>query len=188
MAAGGTSENVLVGVGRLYVAEIGTTEPTSASAALPSANWIPIGYTDQGHEFTTDVTQEPVEVAEEVDPIRYENTRRISSVTFAMAEATRFRLAIALGHGADEEDDATPLEPPVAGAEVGVMIVWDSEEDPSDPANVRWIYRQCKVAGSITIQHRKSPQKKLIPVTFNLEKPTGLNSFRVIPNADGHIA
>lgn len=187
MAAGGVSEDVLVGVGRLYMAPIGTTEPVSSSAALPSA-WIPIGYTDQGHEFTTDITQEPIEVAEEVDPIRYENTRRISSVTFEMAQATRSRLAMVLGRGAVEADSAAGLEPPTAGAEVGVMLVWDSDEDPTTSANVRWIYRQAKPSGSVTIAHRKSPQKVLIPVTFNLEKPTGLQSVKVFPNADGHIA
>ena len=188
MAAGGTSENVLVGVGRLWMAPIGTTEPTSASAAMPSA-WIPIGYTDQGHEYTTDITQEPVEVAEEVDPIRYEITRRISSVTFEMAEATRMRLAAAWGHGAAEADSAASLETPTAGSEVGVMLVWDSEDTAAgNDENVRWIYRQAKPSGSLTIQHRKSPQKKLIPVTFNLEKPTGLESVKVFPNASGHIA
>lgn len=187
MAAGGDSDDVQVGVGRLYVAPIGTTEPTSASAAMPSA-WIPIGYTDQGHEFASDITSEPVEVAEEVDPIRYENTRRTSRVTFEMAEATARHLSIVLGGGAARADNAAALEPPVAGAEVAVMLVWDSDEDPTTSANVRWIYRQAKPSGTITVAHRKSPQKVLIPVTFNLEKPTGLNPFKIFPNASGHIA
>lgn len=187
MAAGGTSEDVQVGVGRLYVAPIGTTEPVSASAALPSA-WIPVGYTEQGHEFTSDITTEPVEVAEEIDPIRYENTRRISAVNFEMAEATASHLYMVLGGGAARANDATALEPPTAGTEVGVMLVWDSDEDPTTSANVRWIYRQAKPSGTLSLAHRKSPQKVLIPVTFNLEKPTGLAPFKVFPNADGHIA
>lgn len=187
MAAGGTSTNVQTGPGRLYIAPIGTTEPTSASAALPSA-WSPVGYTDQGHEFATDITSEAIEVAEELDPIRYENTRRISRVTFSMAEATQRNLAMALGSGASTANDGTALEPPTAGSEVGVMIVWDSEEDPTTTGNVRWIYRQAKPSGTITVGHGKAPAKALIPVTFNLEKPTGLAPVKVFPNASGHIA
>jgi hypothetical protein len=187
MAAGGTSTNVQTGPGRLYMAPIGTTEPVSASAALPSA-WIAIGYTEQGHEYVSDITSEPIEVAEELDPIRYENTRRISRVTFSMAEATKRRLALALGSGSAEADDATAYEPPDPGSEVGVMLVWDSDEDPTTNANVRWIYRQAKPSGTVTVAHGKAPAKALIPVTFNLEKPTGLKPVKVFPNASGHIA
>ena len=75
MAAGGTPSNVDLGPGRLYVAPLGTAEPVNCSAALPSA-WIPIGYTEDGTEFQFGVTREAVEVAEEVDPIGYEMTRR----------------------------------------------------------------------------------------------------------------
>jgi hypothetical protein len=187
MAAGGTSTNVQTGPGRLYVAPIGTTEPVSSSAALPSA-WIPIGYTEQGHEYVADITSEAIEVAEELDPIRYENTRRVSRVTFSMAEATKRRLAIALGSGAATADDAVAYEPPDPGAELAVMLVWDSDEDPTTNTNVRWIYRQAKPSGSVTVAHGKAPAKALIPVTFNLEKPTGLKPIKVFPNASGHIA
>ena len=51
----GTVENVHLGVGWLYVAPIGTTEPTTASAALDAA-FDPIGYTEDGSQFTTQVT------------------------------------------------------------------------------------------------------------------------------------
>ena len=186
MTAGGTSTNVQTGPGRLWVAPIGTTEPTDATSALPSA-WTAIGYTDQGHTFATDLTSEPIEVAEELDPIRYENTRRISRVSFSMAEATKKRLAIALGSGASTVDNATAYEPPAAGSEVGVMLIWDSEDSVLTD-NVRWIYRQAKPSGTIEIAHGKAPAKAVIPVTFNLEKPTGLTPVKVIPNSSGHIA
>lgn len=188
MTAGGTATNVQTGPGRLWVAPLGTTEPTSASAAMPSA-WTAVGYTEQGHEYAADLTSEPIEVAEELDPIRYENTRRISRVSFSMAEVTRKRLAIALGGGASEADSAAAYEPPAAGAEVAVMIVWDSEETADgNNQNVRWLYRQAKASGTITIAHGKAPAKALIPVTFNLEKPASAGPVKVFPNASGHIA
>lgn len=186
MSAGGNADHVELGPGRLYVAPLGTTEPTSASAALPSA-WVAIGYTEDGSAFASDITSEPVEVAEELDPISYVNTRRLNRVSFSMAEATARNLVLALGGGAATANDGTSVEPPDAGAEVAVMLVWDSEETPG-ASNVRWIYRQAKPSGTIEIAHRKAPAKSLIPVTFNLEKPASAKPFRVYPNAAGDVS
>lgn len=185
MAAGGTSSNVTLGPGRLYVAPIGTAEPTSASAAMPSA-WRAIGYTDQGTAFTTETTSEPVEVAEELDPVRYVNTRRLSAVAFAMAETTRANLALALNDGADADNDGTAYEPPDSGDEVRIMIVWDSDETPGAD-NRRWIFRQAYQSGQVEIARRKAPAKSLLAVNFRLEKPDGEAPFKVFPNASGLI-
>jgi hypothetical protein len=188
MSAGGTVEDVKLGPGRLWVAAIGTTEPTSASAALPSADWSPIGYTEDGNAYATDLTQEPVEVAEEYDPIFYELVRRISRVNFSMAEATARNLVLALGGGAARANDAAPIDLGEL-SNTSVMLVWDSEEDAAgNDDNVRWIYRQASPSGTVEIGRRKAPAKTLIPVTFNLEKPTDLTPVRVFPNADGHIS
>jgi Ca2+-binding RTX toxin-like protein len=186
MSAGGNSDHVELGPGRLWVAPLGTTEPTSASAALPSA-WVAIGYTEDGSAYAADITSEPVEVAEELDPVKYENTRRLNRLTFQMAEATARNLVLALGGGAGQANDGSSVEPPTPGAEVAVMIVWDSEET-AGADNVRWIYRQAKPSGTIEIAHRKAPGKTLIPVTFNLEKPASAKPWKVFPNAAGDIS
>lgn len=186
MAAGGNADHVELGPGRLWVAPLGTTEPTSASAALPSA-WSAIGYTEDGNAFASDITSEPVEVAEELDPIAYENTRRINRLTFQMAEATARNLVLALGGGSAQANDGSSIEPPDPGSEVAVMLVWDSEES-AGADNVRWLYRQAKPSGTIEIGHRKAPGKTLIPVTFNLEKPATEKPFKVFPNANGDIS
>lgn len=188
MAAGGTSSAVKLGPGRIWVAAIGTTDPTSASAALPSA-WREIGYTEQGHVFGSEVTTEEVLVAEELDPIRFVNTKYARSVQFEMAEATRRNLALALNIGANESNGAAGLEPIDAADEVRVMIAWDSEETAAGNAeNVRWLFRQGYQVAAIEIAHRKAPAKSLIPVRFQLEKPDSAASYKVFPNASGHIA
>lgn len=188
MAAGGTPTNVQLGPGRLYVAAIGTTEPASSSAALPSA-WRAVGYTEDGNAFSTETTSEPVEVAEELDPVAYANTRRISRVAFTMAETTRRNLALAMNVGANEANDATAFEPPDLGTEVRIMLVWDSDEDPTatPTTNRRWLFRRGYQSGAIEVPHRKAPAKSLIAVTFNLEKPTGAKVFKAFPNAAGLI-
>lgn len=174
----GNSAAVQSGPGLLYVAPVGTTEPTTASAALPSA-WREVGYTEDGNAFSYEITNEGLEVAEEFDVIRYNTTGRNASVTFQMAETTRANFALALNKGANEANDNTPLEPPDPGDEVRVMIVLNAD------SGARWIYRQCLQAGTTEIANRKAPQKRLIAVTFRLEKPTGLAPFRVIPTGTG---
>jgi hypothetical protein len=188
MAFGGTPGNVNLGVGRLWYAPLATTEPTSPSAALPSA-WQAIGYTAEGTSVKIASKSDAVEVAEELDPIRYVNTSRTTSLSLSMVESTRKRLALAIGMGAGETDGAHALEPPDSGAETGFMLVWDSEETAAgNSANIRWIFRQCKATGTIDISRKKAPNKVAIPVEINCEKPNdGSKTFKVYPNASGLI-
>jgi hypothetical protein len=174
----GTATNVLAGPGVLYAAPLGTAEPTDATTALPAA-WRDLGYTEDGNEFSSTINSEPITVAEEVDPIRYDTVSRESSITFAMAEVTRANLALALNIGANAANDATALEPVAPGAEVRVMLIHQSAN------GARHLYRRCFQAGTTSIASRKAPQKKLIAVTFRLEKPTGLQPFKVFPAAGG---
>lgn len=186
MAAGGTPGNVQLGPGRLWVAPLGTTEPASASAALDAA-FVAVGYTEAGSQFQTVVTNSEVEVAEEVDPIAYVMSKRASQLAFAMAETTRKSLALALGSGVTT-NTALGYEPPNPGAEVAVILVWDSDEDPTTNANSRWIFRQAKSGGTVSISRAKSPTKATVAALFNLEKPSGSTPpFKVFPDSAGRI-
>lgn len=190
MAAGGTTANVQLGPGRIYIAPIGTTEPASASAALPSA-WVALGYTEDGTTFTVELTSEPIEVAEELDPIKYVNTRRTNQFSIQAAEMTRRNLALSLASGLTVN---TPVafEPVNPGSETPVMLVWDSNEDPTandgdGQGNRRWLFRQCRASGTIEMHRQKAPNKALLPITMNVEKPSGLAPFKVFPNANGLV-
>lgn len=189
MAAGGSTTNVQLGPGRLYVAPIGTTEPASASAALPSA-WIALGYTEDGTTFTVSLTSEDIEVEEEIDPILTVNTKRANTLAVQMAEITKRNWGIALGSGI-LANDATAFEPVTPGSEVKVMMVWDSNEDPTTTqggqGNRRWLFRQCNPTGDVAINRQKAPNKALIPTTFKVEKPSGLAPFKVFPNSSGLV-
>lgn len=185
MAAGGSVANVELGPGRLYVAPLGTTEPASCSAALPSA-WRAVGYTEDGTVVNIALTQSEVDVAEEIDPIKYVLTKRVGTLALAMAEMTRRNLALSMGSGAAAANDATSYEPPDPGTEVGVMAVWDMMDTP-DATNVRWLFRQCKAGGTIAIPRKKAPAKATIATILNLEKPTGLAPFKVFPSSTGLV-
>lgn len=186
MSAGGTPGNVDLGPGRLYYAPIGTAEPSNASTALPSA-WLVVGYTEDGTEISTEITSEAIEVAEELDPIAYEQTKRMTKVAFQMAEATKRRLGLALGTGGAEVDNSGSFEFPDAGSVVDVMFVWDSEES-AGANNKRWLFRKCSPASTVTVARRKAPQKALLPAEFNCAKPDATTkAVKVFPDATGRI-
>jgi hypothetical protein len=181
-----TTTNVDMGPGYLYVAAIGTTEPTDCSTTLPSA-WYTVGYTESGSAFSTEITTEDIEVAEELDPIDVRETKSVVTVEFEAAEMTRRNLALALNAGAGGLNDASSLSPPALGTSVYVMLAWDSMLTPT-AVNIRRLFRRCKNTSNIQVQNRKAPQKSLIPMTFRCVKPTGLTSFTVFPNSSGLIA
>ena len=186
MAAGGTPSNVKLGPGRLYYAPLGTAEPTNCSAALPSA-WKPVGYTENGTEVSIDISAEDIMVAEELDPIDRVTVSRTTRLVVEMAESTKARLLLAMGGGAGNTDDSTPFELPAAGAEVGVMLVWD-ELDTPDATNRRWLFRSAFSAGTITTARRKAPAKSTITATFTAVKPSAsVEAIKIFPNASGQV-
>lgn len=190
MAAGGTKANVKLGPGRLYKAPLGTAEPTSASAALPSA-WVPIGYTEDGTEVSTDITAEDIEVAEEIDPIDTVITQRVTTITVQPAESTVNNLATSMGGTVTRTNDAVAYEFPDPQQISAFMLVWDSNEDPTSDAgatNRRWIFRSCKPAGTIAHAKRKAPQKSLVPMIVRANKADdGSSPVKIFPNALGQI-
>lgn len=181
----GTPGNVELGPGLLFCATIGTTEPTLASAALPSA-WRQIGYTEDGSTFTWTVNVDPIPVEEEFDPIRYVTTGRSGKVEFQMAEATRQNLVLAINSGNTVTNDATTVEPPAPTTEVRVMLLWDALTVPA-ATNERWIFRQCFQGGDLAIARKKAPDKTLLPVSFMLEKPATLQPWICMPGPTGLI-
>jgi len=183
-----SSTEVVVDPGLLYVAAIGTTEPTAstdlAAATLPSA-WREVGYTEDGSVFKYETKSEDIEVAEELDPILSMITGRSGTLEFQMAQASRRNLFLALNSGAAGANAATTLEPPDPSAMVRVMLLHVS----NDAGAVRGtLFRQCFNVGGLELDYSKAPKKVMIPVTFKLEKPTSKTPFIVFPNASGIVA
>lgn len=164
----GTPAAVKVGPGLLYIAPLGTAEPTSASGALPSA-WIAIGYTDAGSEFSFGTKFEDVNVAEELDPVKVVATGRMTGAKFEMAEITARNLYIAQNGGtiASPVGASVKFEPPDLGAEVRHMLAWQA-----DDAQELVLLRRVLQIGSIAVPRRKAPAKAVIPVEFRTEIPT----------------
>lgn len=156
--------------GKLFIAALGTTEPTTVTAAWP-AGWVPLGYTDEGSAFNYELSKDNVEVAEELDILARVTTGRDASVEFALAEITKRNLTIAFNGGIVLGDGlAWTIEPPDLGSEASVMLGWDAM--PTVGSNdLRIIFRQCSNGGSLGLENRKGATKSTLAMNFQLEKP-----------------
>lgn len=171
----GAPTSVRVGPGRLLVAPLLSTEPVDLSTAW-DADWVELGYTEDGSSFTASISNEAIPVAEEFDPIRYETTGREMRVEFALAEITADNLSTAMNGGTlTTGTGIVTFEPPEPGEEERVMLGWEATD-----SSERWVFRQCLQAGDVAIARRKAPAKATIPATFRLEKPTGAAPFKAI--------
>lgn len=163
----GSAAALSLGVGTLYWAPLGTPLPEDLADALDAA-FKKIGYTQEGSEFSYEITTDPVEVAESLEPVYYKTTGRSGSVTFAMAENTVRNLTLAFNGGkvTRTASGAISYEPPDPGTEVRRTLVWESEDKQE-----RWVYPQVFQGGSVSMARRKGADKVTLPAEFRLEKP-----------------
>ncbi|GAA3251676.1 phage tail tube protein [Nonomuraea helvata] len=176
--ARGKPRALSLGPGYLYLATLGAAEPmdlTTPWAAVDPA-WTGLGYTNEGSEFTYELSSEPVEVAEELDPIAIALTGRNLGLNFALAEVTATNLRVAMNGGTITiGTGVVTFEPPELGQETNVKLGFESEDHSE-----RWIYRQCLSQGQIGIPRRKGAEKALINCEFLMTKPEGLTPFKAM--------
>jgi hypothetical protein len=162
---------LLTDPGYLFVAPLLSTEPANTVAgsiftdAWPAA-WISAGATKEGSNFTYGSKVEPISVAEFFDPIKYSTTERSGSMAFAMASVTPIS-----GTGATA---LAKFEPVTPGAEVRVMLGWESTD-----GTTRIVIRQAIQGGDMSMEFQKAPATAYLPVTFNFEVPAALAVFSV---------
>src|SRR6185295_1767066 len=159
----GDADQVVIGPGTLFVAAVGTAEPTTIAGVTGASAWREVGWTDDGTAFTQDTTTEGIEVEEEFFPVKYATTTIVAKVGFAMKQATRRNLALALNQGAAAANDTTQLTPATPGAEVRVSIALITPDDA-----LFW-YPRAFQTGSVNLNFQKAPDATLIPVEFSLE-------------------
>jgi hypothetical protein len=103
-APSSVAANVLTDPGYLWMAPLGTAEPTPTVAGskftdvIPAA-WLPLGATTEGSTFSYSTTVEAIRVAEYFDPIKYSTTERNGSIAFNLANWTLSNYKRALNGG-----------------------------------------------------------------------------------------
>lgn len=180
------------GVGSLYAAPLGTTEPTAVTGAWPSG-WVALGFTDAGSVFDFEGTWQDMTVEEEYWPVRKVPTMYKGSVSFALAETTAQNLQLVLNNGfpfssgtsgtsGTNGDGSVWVEPPTPGLEVRVMLGWDAltlgeaEAAGGQVPYGRLILRQCVNIAPLKPTNKKGSQKRLWAAEFAVEVPTNTPS------------
>src|SRR3954469_3401605 len=160
---------VLTDPGILWIAPLGTAEPTPTSAAnkftdaLPAA-WLLLGPTDEGSSFSDSVSTDTITVAEFLNAIKNVVTGRTSKLSFALASWTlsNYRRAINGGVAAIAPvgtvgAEVTSLEPPIEGQEVRGMIVWESTD-----SSLRLLGRQSFQTGEVSSDFKSGADNSTI--------------------------
>lgn len=182
-AVRGSASKVQLGPGQLFIATLGVAEPVDLTTpwATVAVGWTSLGYTVEGSEFSYSVNVDTVEVAEELDALDEMETGRTIGLSFALAELTAKNLKTAMNGGTITTGTGiVTFEPPVLGQTVKVALGWESEN-----AKERWIFRECKQRGDISIARRKGAEKASIPCDFGIYKPqAGGSPFKVILDED----
>jgi hypothetical protein len=178
---------VLTDPGILWIAPIGTAEPTPVAAGsrftdvMPAA-FLLFGPTDEGSTFSDAVDTDTITVAEFLNAIRNVVTGRTSSLSFALASWTLSNYRRALNGGVaaiapqgTAGSEVTSLEPPVEGSETRAMIMWESTD-----ASLRLLGRQAFQTGEVSTDMKPAPDKALIPCEYAFEQPsTGLRPWKM---------
>lgn len=180
MAARGNPKAISLGPGYLYIAALGSTEPSDLITAWDTA-WTLLGYTEEGSEFSYEPSTDDVDVAEELDIIDVATTGRSISVSFTLAELTAENLKRAMNGGTLTTGGIAPdtfqaFEPPVLGSETYTMLGFEAEDHEE-----RWLFRNCRQTGNVQIQRRKGADKATIPTEWRcLKGALGENPFAAV--------
>lgn len=182
----GTINEVLIGTGVLYVADRttnGLAFPTDdgsgafQTAAVASASWRDIGYSEDGWTLEMDRTFEDILVAEEVDPIKTIKTAQEARLMGELSQASLKNLAIAMGQKDSyvSEDDSgfasgyDVIKAPITDSFdelAGLLLV----EGPAGADRQVHMPRMVSV-GAFSMSHAKAPQKVVIATEFKLLVP-----------------
>jgi hypothetical protein len=178
---------LLTDPGILWIAPVGTAEPTPAATAgkfsdtLPAA-WLLLGPTTEGSSFSDAVNTDTISVAEFRTAVRTVVTGRESKLSFALASWTlsNYRRAInggvaAIAPTGAAGSEVTSLEPPVEGSETRAMLIWESTD-----STVRIMGRQCFQTGEVASDFKPAADNAVIPCEFTFEQPaTGLRPWKM---------
>lgn len=168
--------NLLSDAGFLLWAPLGTALPANTvvgsifTDAWPVA-WIPLGRTTAGSKMDDNATVSEIESAEDYYPLAFRTTKRVPQVSFNLMNFTATNLQRALNGATTTVTGTTTttmtqVDGPNPQQEVPCMIGYESLDQ-----TVRWIGRQCRNSGNLSVAFNKAPATADIMWTAMLEKP-----------------
>jgi hypothetical protein len=139
--------------------------------------WIPLGRTTGGIKIDDNATASQIESAEDYYPLGYRTTKRDGTLSFTLMNFTATNLSRALNGAVTTVTGTTTttltrVDAPNPTNEVPCMIGWQSLDN-----TVRFVARQVRNAGNLSIQMAKAPSTADIAWTANLEKPIATQPY-----------
>lgn len=186
---------LLRGPGIFYSADLGSAEPSHTvaagkfSAAPWGGAWLPVGSTDDGHEFSDSADFDGIQVAESYYDLQTVTTGRTASWTCSLAEINKTNLRLSLNGGTVTNvstlagTEMSTITPPTVGNEVGKMIGWQSEDD-----TVRLIGYSALQVGALGVTFRKGADKATLSLEWRLNKPTVGDPYKVFLAGAGRVS
>jgi hypothetical protein len=174
--------NLLTDAGFLLWAPGGTALPANTVVGgvftdpWPVA-WIPLGMTTTGSKIDDNATTSEIESAESYYPLAYRTTKRAAAVSFNLMNFTATNLARALNGATTTVTGTTTttltqVDAPNPVNEIPCMIGYESLD-----GTVRWIGRQVRNSGNLSVALAKAPSTADIPWAANLEKPASAQPY-----------
>lgn len=178
------TEEILMGVGTVYTAPVGTAFPADPTAAV-GGSWLEIGYTEEGWHLSVERDTEDIDVAEEIDPVDIVATSRESHWVGNSVQGSLENLKLALGGGTITTVAGPPARKEFVPSGTDVLdrvAVLFRGKAPSvaGVAKVRQIDIPVTVpVGAVEIASRKAPAKTSIAMDFRIVKATGEDFFKI---------
>lgn len=181
------ASQTLVGAsGRIYVAAVASTEPTTPTAT-PSNAWTELGYlSEDGVSWSVSKTTEDISAWQSFFPIRTLVTAQSSTLSMTLRQWNADTLVLALGGGTVTEAlGVYKYEPAEPGTidERAIIVDWNDGS-----RNYRLIVRRAVVSDAVETQLQRGAAADL-PVTFNvLGNQDGEAPFILLTDDDAFAA
>lgn len=158
------SYEILTGVGRLYVAPVGTAFP--ALTASPSGSWRDLGETQEGVTVTYDEEIEEITVDQETGPVKAHRTSETLAVETNLAMATLENLADVLGVTVTDTPPGsgtigTREVPNYKGSAVKEFAFLFRGDSPYGDYPAQYEIRRGYFGGSVDLEHVKDGNAKV---------------------------
>ncbi|MEU1761672.1 hypothetical protein [Micromonospora sp. NPDC005652] len=169
---------IKTGPGIIRYAPLGTTIPTFSATANKITgtwtSWLDVGATDGGMTYAESADTADITVAESLYPVRIVTTGKTGTVSFTMNHLSDLNWKLAMNGGTitTTGTGATKLNtyvPPLVGAEVRVMLAFQSLEDDEVI-----VWPQVFNTGSVEVERGTYETKAGLPVEFSVELPDPL--------------
>lgn len=170
-----TSAAVQTGPGRIRYAPLATAIPTFVPVASKFAptwtSWLDLGSTDAGLTYTETTETAEIKVAESKYPIRTVTTGKSSRISFVAQEINDLIWKLAMNGGTNTVTGSagtkmTEFAPPLADAEVRVMLAFQSNLDDEI-----LVFPQVFNVGSVEYVRGSFETKAGLSMEFNAEIP-----------------